>query len=137
MKKLSTLLSCVGFIIQYVVPIILFGDVIPYTHEGISAGLTGMGYIACGLVLYFLTKKITEWIHERPKSTWRGIVLSIFPIVWWLVIFLVLGWLSSFLVTFAQYWDKVIIFIVIGRGFYVASESVYSIDTEKKEEREG
>jgi hypothetical protein len=81
-----------------------------------------------------LTKKLKEWIHERPKSTWRGIILSIFPIVWWLVIFLVLGWFSNFLVTFGQYWDKVIIFIVIGRGFYVASESVYNLDTEKKED---
>lgn len=124
MKKLSTVFNFIGFTIQYIVPIVLFGNVIPYTHDGIKAGLTGVGYIALAVLLFFLSKKLKEWILQQKKSVWRGLVLSIFPIVWWLIIFLCLGWLNRFLLTFAQYWDKVIIFIIIGRIFYVVSETI-------------
>jgi hypothetical protein len=123
-KKLSTVFNFIGFTIQYIVPILLFGNVIPYTHDGIKAGLTGVGYIALAVLLFFSSKKLKEWILQQKKSVWRGLVLSIFPIVWWLIIFLCLGWLSRFLLTFTQYWDKVIIFIIIGRIFYVVSETI-------------
>jgi hypothetical protein len=121
-KKLPTVFNILGFLIQFVVPIALFGNVIPYTHDGIKAGLTGMGYIACGVLLFIVSKKLKEWILQRPKSVWRGVILSVFPVVWWLIIFLCLGWISQFLLSFSQYWDKVIIFIVVGRVFYVVSE---------------
>lgn len=127
MKKISTVLNLVGFLIQYVAPLLLFGSVVPYTH--IEEGLTGMGYIAVGVLVYFISKKLKEWILGKPKSLWRGLILSIFPIVWWLLIFLCLGWLSSFMLTLSHYWDKIIIFIIVGRGFYVASETLVNIDT--------
>lgn len=88
-----------------------------------------MGYIAVGVLVYFISKKLKEWILGKPKSLWRGLILSIFPIVWWLLIFLCLGWLSSFMLTLSHYWDKIIIFIIVGRGFYVASETLVNIDT--------
>lgn len=129
MKKLSTVLNLVGFIIQYIFPILLFGTVAPYTHGTLEKGLTVMGYIAIGVLMFFTSKKLKEWILGRPKSLWRGIILSIFPIVWWLLIFLCLGWLSSFLLTLSHYWDKVIIFIIVGRCCYVASEAVINVTT--------
>jgi hypothetical protein len=130
MKRLSTVLNLVGFIIQYIAPVLLFGSVVPYTHDTLEKGLTGMGVIAIGVLVYFVSKKLKEWILGRPKSLWRGLILSIFPIVWWLLIFLCLGWISTFLLSVANYWDKVIIFIIVGRGFYVASETVYNITEE-------
>ena len=131
MKKLSTVMNLLGFIIQYIAPLLLFGSVVPYTHDALEKGLTGMGYIAIGVLVYFISKKLKEWLLGKPKSLWRGLILSIFPIVWWLLIFLCLGWLSSFMLSLSHYWDKVIIFILVGRAFYVASETVINITTEE------
>lgn len=131
MKKLSIALSLVGFIIQYIFPILLFGTVTPYTHGALEKGLTVAGYTAIGVLVFFISKKLKEWILARPKSLWRGLALSIFPIVWWLITFLCLRWLSTFMLTVSHYWDKVIIFIIVGRCFYIASEAVINITTEE------
>lgn len=130
MKKLSTFFNFVGFCIQYLFPIAIFGDVIPYTRDGIGKALTGMGYIAIGLVVYFISKKLKEWILQRPKSLRRAVILSLFPIVWWLVVFLCLDWLSAFMLTFSHYWNKVIFFIIFGRAFYCLSESMQDMNEE-------
>jgi hypothetical protein len=124
MKKLATFFSFVGFAIQYLVPIAIFGDIIPYTTERLGRCLTGMGYIAIALVLYFACKKLKEWLLQRPKSLARALILSAFPIVWWLAIWLGVDYLSAFVLKFAAYWDKVILFILLGRGCYVLSEAL-------------
>lgn len=133
MRKLATLFQFVGFSIQYLFPIVLFGDIIPYTRESIGKCLTGMGYIAVALVLYFCCKKFKEWLLQRPKSIKRALILSLFPIVWWLAILLGMDFLSAFVLKFSNYWDKVIIFILLGRGCYVVSEALLNTKEEAKE----
>ena len=135
MKKLATLFNFVGFAIQYLIPIIIFGDVVPYTREGVGRCLTGMGYIAIGLALFFCFKKLKEWLLQRPKSIARALILSIFPIVWWLAILLGLEFLSTFVLKISIYWDKVILFILLGRGFYVVSEALSNTEEGVKNER--
>ena len=124
MRKLATLFSIVGFTIQYLVPIFIFGDIVPYTRDGVGKCLTAMGYIAIALVLYFIAKKAKEWLLQRPKSITRALILSLFPIVWWLAILIGLNFVSSFVLKFTNYWDSVIIFILLGRGCYVVSEAL-------------
>lgn len=135
MKKLATLFNFLGFAIQYLIPIVLFGDIVPYTKEGIGRCLTGMGYIAIGLVLFFCFKKFKEWLLQRPKSIKRALVLSVFPIVWWVAILLGLDFLSMFVLKISNYWDKVIIFILLGRGCYVVSEALANTEEGVKNER--
>lgn len=130
-KILKLLLPCVGFLFQYIIPIILFGNVIPFTHGAVQAGLTASGYIACGVLLFILIRKLKEWLHGKPKSLTRGIILSIFPIVIWLVINFALGAVSRFLASFISYWHYVIIFIVIGRMFYVMDEAMTAKDAKE------
>lgn len=132
MKKLATLFSFVGFVIQYIVPIVIFGDIVPYTADGFGKCLTGMGYVAIALALFFALKKVKEWILQKPKSIKRALLLSIPPIVWWAAIFIGLEFLSSFMLTFANYWDKVILFIILGRGCYVVSEALSAEEGVKK-----
>ena len=126
MKKLSNLFALLGFIIQYIVPVLLFGDIVPFVTNDVTVGkcLTGMGYIAIGVILFFALKKIKERILQKPKSIKRAILLSIPSIVWWVAIFLGLEYLVSFMMTFADFWNKVIIFIILGRGCYVVSEAL-------------
>ena len=133
MRKLATLFQFVGFTIQYLFPIVLFGDIIPYTKESLGKCLTGMGYIAIALVLYFCLKKFKEWLLQRPKSIKRALILSLFPIVWWVAILLGMDFLSAFVLKFSHYWDKVIIFILLGRGCYVVSESLSNTKESDKE----
>lgn len=124
MKKLATFFSIVGFAVQYLFPIILFGDIVPYTRDGLGKCLTGMGYIAIALAVYFASKKVKEWLLQKPKSIKRALWLSVFPIVWWVVIFIGADFLSAFVLDFSNYWDKVILFIILGRGCYVVSEAL-------------
>lgn len=124
MKKLATLFQFVGFVIQYLVPIAIFGDIVPYTKEGLGRCLTGMGYVAIALALFFACKKGKEWLLQRPKSITRALILSVFPIVWWVAILIGVDFVSAFMLKFAHYWDKVILFILLGRGCYVLSEAL-------------
>lgn len=135
MKKLATIFSFVGFAIQYLIPIILFGDIVPYTRENLGRCLTAMGYIAIGLLLFFCGKKFKEWLLQRPKSIKRALVLSIFPVVWWLAIMFGLDFLSDFVMRIANFWDKIILFILLGRGCYVVSEALSNTEEGVKSER--
>ena len=134
MKKLATLFAFVGFAIQYIVPIVIFGDIVPFTttKEAVGRCLTGMGYVAIALALFFALKKVKEWILHKPKSIKRALLLSIPPIVWWVAIFIGLEFLSSFMLKFSNYWDKVILFIILGRGCYVVSEALSAEEGVKK-----
>lgn len=124
MKKLSTLFSIVGFAIQFVAPVLLFGDVIPYTQESVGKCLTGMGYVAGAVLLFFALKKAKEWLLQKPKSILRGILLSLPSIFWWVAIFFALGYVRAFTMTLTEYWVKVIYFVVVGRICYIISEAL-------------
>ena len=124
MKKLATFFSLAGFAIQYLLPIIVFGDIVPYTKEGWGRCLTGMGYLAVALALYFVSKKVKEWLLQKPKSIKRALFLSLFPVVWWVVVFIGVDFLTEFTANFAAFWDKVIVFILLGRGCSVVSEAL-------------
>ena len=133
MKKLATLFQFVGFLIQYLLPLIFFGDIVPYTKDSVGKCLTAMGYVAIALVLYFVGKKFKEWLLQRPKSIKRALLLSVFPVVWWLAIFIGVDFISSFVVKFSHYWSSVLIFILLGRGCYVVSEALSSMGEDVNE----
>lgn len=124
MKWLKYAFYILGFAFQYCIPLLLFGGVIPYTHENLSAGLTGMGYIAIIIFGLIIGKKIKEKLLQRPKTLLRGIFLSLFPIAMWLIVNLCLGWIVGFVDEISLYWDKIIPFIVLGRLFYTIEEAM-------------
>lgn len=124
MKWLKYAFYTLGFAFQYVIPLLLFGGVVPYTHDGIRAGLTGMGYIAIIIFCLIVGKKIKEKLLQRPKSLLRGIFLSLFPIAMWLIVNIGLGWIIGFVDEISLYWDKIILFIVLGRLFYTIEEAI-------------
>ena len=125
MKVWSNILSSIGFIFQYIVPIVLFGNVIPYTHESLEAGLTVMGYIAVAITIIIISGKLKDKLHEMPKGLVRALLLSLFPIAYWLIVKIGVNYLLNLFVAIANYWGYLIIFIIIGRLFYIISEIVY------------
>ena len=125
MKVWSYILSSIGFIFQYIVPIVLFGNVIPYTHESLEAGLTVMGYIAIAMLVIIISGKLKDKLHGMPKGLVRALLLSLFPIAYWVIIKIGINYLLNLFVALAQYWGYLIIFILIGRLFYIISEMIY------------
>ena len=134
LKKIFTLKNLflvLGFTFMYIVPIILFGEVIPYTHDTLDAGLTKAGYVAVAIIAVIICKKLKERILALPKCLTRGLVLSIFPIMYWVIASVGVDWLLSFLTSISHYVDRLIIFIIIGRLFYTAEETI--VASERKE----
>lgn len=132
MKVWSYILSSIGFIFQYIIPIVLFGNVIPYTHESLEAGLTVMGYIAVAITILILSGKLKDKLHGMKKGLVRASLLSLFPIAYWVIVKIGINYLLNLFVALARYWGYLIIFILIGRLFYIISEIVH----DKKEEAE-
>ena len=122
MKVWSYILSGIGFIFQYIIPIFLFGNVLPYWRE---AGVTVMGYIAIAIIALIICGKLKGKLHEMPKGLVRASLLSLFPIAFWLIVKIGVNYLLNLAVDLAQYWGYVIIFIIIGRLFYIISEIIY------------
>jgi MFS family permease len=125
MKIYSYILSTVGFIFQYIIPIVLFGNVIPYTHESLEAGLTVMGYIAIAIIVIIVSGKLKDKLHGMRKGLVRALLLSLFPVAYWLIAKIGINYILNLFIALAQYWGYMIIFIVIGRLFYIISELVY------------
>ena len=124
MKWICRLLSVLGFTFEYIIPIILFGGVIPYTHDGAKAGLTKMGYIAIGVIFFVFSKKIKEVVLQQDKGLTRALILSAFPIVAWVLISLGLGMITTFVASLTVYWNRVLIFIILGRICHVVEETI-------------
>lgn len=128
MKIWSYILSGIGFIFQYLVPIALFGNVIPYTHEAVEAGLTVMGYIAVTMLILIISGKLKDKLHHMHKGLVRALMLSLFPVAYWIIVKIGIDYLLNLFVALASYWGYIIIFILLGRFFYIISEMVYKED---------
>ena len=136
MKKLAGLFEWIGFIVQYIVPVFLFSDVIPFIVENPSKAVTAVGYICIGICVIVLWRKAKQKIVEMPKAWWRALILSIPPIVIWLAIWFLLGTLSTFIVKLAVYWDSILLYVIIGRVCVVVSETLYNIEPKEHEKKD-
>ncbi len=123
MKKTSILFRILGFTFEIITPILLFGVVIPYTHGTLEKGLTGFGYLAIIIIAIIIGSKIKKGAEKLPKSLFRGIVLAIFPILGWVIVNIGSGYLTEFIINFGEYWDKTLVFVIIGRIFYIIDEA--------------
>ena len=133
MKKIKYAFALLGFVFQYVIPLILFGGVIPYTHDGVAAGLTKMGCAIIAIFCIIVIGKLKAKLIQRPKSLLRGFILSLFPVALWGVMYLLLGWLGNFVASLVVYWDKIILFIVLGRLFYTIDEGISASEASNDE----
>lgn len=124
MKYWKYLLILLGFTFQYILPIVVFGCVVPYTHGTIKSGLTGAGIVAIAVIVLIISNKIKTQLEKQPKSIVRGIILSSFPIAIWCVLGIGLDKVSKFFMTLVEYWWLALIFIVLGRIFFIIEESV-------------
>ncbi len=113
-----------GFIFEYVLPIIFFGKIIPYTHGEIAAGLTTAGIIAVCILALIIAGKVKDSVIRWKRGLPRGIALSVIEAVPVILISLFLKWLSPTISSILEYWLSIIPFFVIGRLFYIFAEIV-------------
>lgn len=133
MKILGNIFAAVAFIVQYICPIVLFGTVIPYTRNSVSKGLTAMGIIALVIIALIISGKFKDKIKAMPHGLLRGALLSIFPVVFWIIGNIGIKKVTRFITEFSSYWGYLIIFIIIGRLLYLISEIMLASETEAKE----
>ena len=123
MKKTSILFRILGFTFEIIIPIALFGLVLPYFHGTLEEGLTGVGYLALIILALVIGVRVKKGAEKLPKNLFRGFILAIFPIVGWIIIFIGAKYLATFIASFIEYWRLAIWFIAIGRIFYIIDEA--------------
>ena len=122
MKYWRMLLLSMGFVFQVILPICIFGMVIPYTHGELKSGLTGAGIIALAVLVIVIFGKVKDVLKQQPKSWVRGLVLSLFPISVWCRLGIGIEKVAQFFLVLVEYWWLALIFIIIGRIFYIVEE---------------
>ena len=115
MKGMRIALALCSYICQYLMPIILFGFVVPYYHGSMGLGATGAGIVALCIALLLIYGKLKVKISDNCKGAWHGILLSIFPISIWVILGIGIGKVLSFVNMLVDYWWIAFIFIIIGR----------------------
>lgn len=136
MKILEKVLSLVGWGVMYIVPLLLFGKVMPYTHEALPAGLTAMGFVALGVLVLMVTKKLRDRVLSMPKSLKREAILLAFPVAWWAILYFALDAILVLLTNISAYWSKNILFIILG-GLLCCISGAMAEDHGEKTEKNG
>lgn len=122
MKWIYRAFCVAGFIFQYVLPVLLFGRILPYTRQDIKKSLTVAGIAAICFLLLMLGKKVKEAVIRWDHGIKRGVALSIIEAVPVLLIALFLRWLVPAVNSILEFWYSIIPFFVIGRICYVIAE---------------
>lgn len=130
MKLARILLYCAGYICQYIMPIVLFGIVVPYYHGTIAPGATGAGIVALCIILSITYRRLEEKIEKNLSGFWHGFILSIFPITIWIALGIGIYRVLEFFNTLANYWWTALIFIIIGRVCTIIADSINDIGGE-------
>ena len=81
--------------------------------------------------MLIVSGKLKDKLHEMSKGLVRALLLSLFPITYWLLAKIGINYILNLFIALAQYWGYIIIFILIGRLFYIISELVYDKNEKK------
>lgn len=129
-KILNSVLYALSFLFQFVLPIVFFGGVIPYTQEGKGAGLTKMGVLALFVLFVVLFFKVKKKIKQKVTPLTGSILDSIAPVVIWVAVQICLDHIVSTVNSLALYWGRVLAFIIIGRLLHWLASYLSTPETE-------
>jgi hypothetical protein len=121
--KVNKLLYIVGFVMQAILPILLFGIAVPYWHGEMAAGFTKIGYVALIIIGLILIHKIKAQIKKKPISLSRGIVLYFgFPLIIWGALGLGINFLKTFVQNLLRFWWLTGAFLALGGLCYLIAD---------------
>lgn len=124
MKALKIVLFTLSYIFSGVMPIILFGLVVPFTHGEIKAGLTGTGFVALCIILIMTYSKVKEKIKERIPGIVEGLIVAVFRVSIWLVLGIGIKKIMAFVNLMIDYWWISFIFIILGSLLFVGAKAI-------------
>ena len=122
MKILAKVFYVIGFVLEYVIPILLFGLVTPLVHGKIDEGLTTVGIIAVAVLALILLGKIKAAVLQWDKGLLRALILAIIKAVPIVIIAIALNWLGPFVEKLTTYMWRVVPLFIIGCFFDMTGE---------------
>ena len=122
MKWISRLFYVIGFILEYVVPICLFGVVTPLIHGKLEEGLTTVGALAVVILAFIIIGKIKDIVKEWKKSLGRAIILALLKAVPLVAFALVVHFLAPFIAKLQEYIWRIVPIFSVGLIFDVVGE---------------
>lgn len=133
MKWLPKVFYVIGFTLEYIVPLLLFGFVSPLVHGKLDEGLTTVGAIGVTIIGLILLGKIKERVKTWDKSLIRAIILSFIKAVPLFIFAIFLRWLVPFVDSLLTYMWRIIPPFICGCFFDMAAE--YLETKSEKQER--
>lgn len=129
MKYIRYSLMIFGFICQSVMPISLFGLVIPYWHGELEAGFTATGLFALAVLSIIVISKLKNKLNSMEKGTLRGVILHLaIPLSIWLIAGKGIDFVERFVINLINYWWIAGIFLAIGGVMYLIEEILSSME---------
>ncbi len=116
----------IGFILEVVVPLLLFGFVSPLVHGKIGEGLTTVGIIIVSIFGFVCLGKLKSRIKAQDKSIKRAVVLAVLKAVPLIIFSLIVGYLSEFIISLTRYLYKIIPIFILGCTFDLTAEYLES-----------
>lgn len=124
MKWVYRILYVIGFVLEVVVPICLFGMVTPLVHTETKDSLTAIGLIVAIVFVCILLSKFKGMVREWKKGVLRALLLAVIKAVPVIVLCLALYFILPIIVRFSEYAWRIVPIFVIGLGFDVAAEVI-------------
>lgn len=126
MKWVYRILYLIGFALEVVVPICLFGAVTPLVHTETKDSLTAVGLIVAAVFVCILLGKIKGAVKEWKKGVLRALLLALIKAVPVAVLCVAMYYVIPILVRFTEYTWRIAPIFAIGLGFDVAAEVIES-----------
>ena len=126
MKILPKVFYIVGFILEYAVPLVLFGFVTPLVHGKLDEGLTTVGIIAVCIFGFICLGKVKEAVKGWDKGIARAVILAVIKAVPLVVLSIFVQWLSGFIVALTTYLYRIIPIFILGCIFDMTAEYLES-----------
>jgi hypothetical protein len=122
MKWIIRILYVLGFVLEYVVPVLMFGLVTPLVHGKLNEGLTVVGFIAISILLVIALIKCRDRVKSWDKGLLRAGVLALIKAVPLFVFALLLSWLLPMIMELRTYLWRIIFPFTVGCFLDIVAE---------------
>lgn len=126
MKWLVRIFYLLGFILEYIVPIFLFGIVTPLVHGKLDEGLTAIGVIAICAAAVIALLKFNSLVRQWEKSSLRAVVLAAIKGIPLILFVAFVEWLRDFAIILTTYAWRIVPIFLVGLIFDITAEILES-----------
>lgn len=131
MKWMIRIFYLIGFTLEYIVPILLFGVVTPLVHGKMDEGLTVMGILALCIASVIALIKFGATVRKWEKGVYRALILALMKAIPLIVFSALVGWLRDFAAALTTYMWRIIPIFIVGLLFDITAEI---LDTKESKE---